>query len=91
MASPRLEKMQRISPLVPVNDESNLRRKDRFDKSARKNIYRNCLLPVLSCSLRGSIRIPCYRIRLKISEAANAVHTATMVSRPPLIYWLVGC
>jgi hypothetical protein len=27
----------------------DLRRKDQFDKSVCKNIYRNCLLPVLSC------------------------------------------
>jgi hypothetical protein len=54
MASPKLEKMQRIAPLVPVNDEFNLRRKDRPDKSARENIHNNCLLPVLS---DGSLKV----------------------------------
>ena len=31
-----------------MNDEFDLRRKDRFDKSDRANIHSNCLLPVLS-------------------------------------------
>jgi hypothetical protein len=44
MASPWLEKMQRISPLVPVNDEFYLRRKDRFDKSARKKYLQKLLV-----------------------------------------------
>jgi hypothetical protein len=57
MASPKLEKMQRIAPLVPVNDEFNLRRKDRLDKSASESIHDNCLLPVL---FDGSTKIPCY-------------------------------
>jgi hypothetical protein len=61
MASPKLEKMQRIAPLVPVNDEFNLRRKDRLDKSARENIYNNYLLPVLSDRW---IENPCYLVRM---------------------------
>ncbi len=64
MASPKLEKMQRISPLVPVNDEFYLRRKNWFDKSARKNIYRNCLLPVLSLLPNGLIEVPCYLFKM---------------------------
>jgi hypothetical protein len=76
MASPYLEKMQRIAPLVPVNDEFYLRRKDRFDKSARKNIYRNCLLPVLSLLPSFECFSAC-----RFNEAANAVQTARKISR----------
>jgi hypothetical protein len=90
MASPQLEKKQRISPLVPVNDEFKIRGKDRLDKSARKNIYRNCLLPVLSCypTIRLEFLVT-QNIRKRISAAANAVLTARKISRKT-IYWPVG-
>jgi hypothetical protein len=92
MASPKLEKMQRISPLVPVNDEFYLRRKDRFDKSARKNIYRNCLLPVLSLLANGLIEVPCYLFKMfwrmllyREGRQPNTRRERFHRRRPPLI------
>jgi hypothetical protein len=66
--------MQRIAPLVPVNDELKLRRKDRLDKSARVNIHNNCLLPVLS---DGSTKIPCYPL-------SNVLAHVVLLQRPML-------
>ena len=45
----------------PCERQFNLRREERFNKSACAIIHSNCLLPVLS---EGSIEIPCYLFRM---------------------------
>ena len=67
--------------MVSLHDKFNLRRKVRFDKSARVIIHSNCLLPVLS---DGGLKFlvtsfECFGVR-RFTAAANAVHTARKIS-----------
>jgi hypothetical protein len=48
MASPWLEKKQRMCSSGPCERRFDLRQTGRFNKSARAIIHSNCLLPVLS-------------------------------------------
>jgi hypothetical protein len=67
----------------PCERQFNLRREERFDKSARAIIHSNCLLPVLS---EGSIEIPCYLFRMFWRMAAIAMQPARKIHwrRPSL-------
>jgi len=61
MASPWLEKRQRMCSSGPCERQFNLLREERFNKGARATIHRDRLLPVLS---DGWIEIPCYLFRM---------------------------
>ena len=72
----------------PCERQFNLGREERFNKSARAIIHRNCLLPVLS---EGSHEIPCYLFRmfcvcrLTVAAMLRTRRERFHPRRPPLI------